>query len=142
MGQSTDAQLVYGVHLEEDVVLPWDDEEDVLDWWLKKQFGFVWDYTKTYEENRAQENAYLEKSPPPFNIAYHCHHDHPMYIATPYSGEEVDWACLVANRGYPVEVSAAALREEPETLEAIRAALTEHGIKFGKSGWFLCSMWG
>ena len=109
MGQSTDGLLIYGVALPEEVVLPWEHNEEG-EWWLKES-GYVptfqpfdgkGEYREGVDKDDPRVNAYFDERnawrkshPLPVAIHTHCSCEYPMFIVAPHDCE------ITASRGDP-----------------------------------------
>jgi hypothetical protein len=157
MSVSTDGQICYGILLDEDTDLPWDDDEfegDIDNWWTCGILGFrhsfemftpegdwiggqEWPAEKRreyYDEKQAFEESHTEL---PVRVVNYCSYDFPMYILA------IPETCNRATRGYPSTFNP----EELSITDEQRAALIEfcrtYGIEFaGEPAWYLSSCWG
>jgi len=130
MGQSTDAILVFGVHVP--------DSEDLR----YSELSFAAEGDEEFEDTicrlaGASDRSYTERNAiaeaHPLTVVSHCSGDYPMWIVGLRS------TLLRASRGYPVDFS-----NLPEVnhfhVAALREFMTEHGID-GTPTWILCSDW-
>lgn len=148
MGQSTDAEIAFGVDLGEgeDCTFPW-DAGDIEDWWRKFN-GFVnpipepeWDAERTPERD-AQVTAYFKASrdwynanPLPVDLISHCSGDYPMYILA------VPGTHTSASRGYPIKLDPNDFARNPNTIE-FREFCEKHNIEPNEEpAWLLFSTW-
>lgn len=150
MGVSTDGLLVYGISLDEDVVLPWED--DIEDWWLREvhgyeppfqlydQYGDYIDVEPTKEKVQEYHKHYREFQelhPLPVEVVRHCSYEYPMYIIS-YPG-----LTFKARRGYPEEIAPDKLLVEDVDRKIIDFC-QQYDIDIGDQTprWWLASMWG
>jgi hypothetical protein len=138
MGTSTDAELIYGVCLDD-----WDEcgyeelpfaagDEDGFEDTLARLAGAPSYGEGEFEVIYPQRKAATDASP--LMLLRHCSHDYPMYIL----GLKATYKS--ASRGGAVEFDSL---DEPsvEDVQALYAFMREHGIE-GDVKWVLCSMWG
>lgn len=160
MGVSTDAILCYGIQVEDEIPLPWDDFDDFEDWWLDvtgfepsdDYLAIDWDtysswhrdethpYRIATNENFESKNAWLKEHPCPIELVRHCSDRYPMYILA------IPGTVRQAVRGFPNKASTrfADLRWGRENPNNVLLAFAEkHDIEtVGEPAWWLCSFWG
>jgi hypothetical protein len=130
MGVSTDAIIVYGLDIGEDLHgMPFYSEE-------KDEEG--WAYDEQFEEWVKKEFG----DECPFEILIHCSYDYPMYI---FALKET---YLSASRGYSQEFDPQQLQEKltEEKKKHFTDVIEKYNIK-GENGetepsWLLFSLWG
>lgn len=157
MSVSTDGQICFGVLLDEDAELPWDNEEydhDIETWWTYKILGFKHSFELFDERGRwieprqskEVENRYFQElidfkkshEEVPYELVNCCSGDYPMYILA------IKRTCMTASRGSPEKFN-------PSELELVSqeedADLMEFCKKYEietteESSWYLSSYWG
>lgn len=151
MGVSTDGQICFGALLEEDTELPWQDRDDIEDWWEEVKgyrpnpqlFDEHGEYLNGVEPPKEQVDAWLKhkrewkkENPLPVELVNVCSAECPIYIlAVPGTG-------VSASRGYPKRIDHLDLHLVPDA-----TALIDFCRKYGISikeqiGWYLSSYWG
>ena len=155
MGQSTDAQLCYGIAFEEGTEFPWTDDKydnDIDDWWLEVQ-GYK-PTVEIYDEegdfiNRVNPgddvvNAYYNEraefrrtmKPLPVELVTHCSCDYPMHILA------VKGTLVTASRGYAEEIDVNNLGVYQEDKDALLKFCGDYGIEYETGPrWWLSSLW-
>ena len=152
MGQSTDGQLCYGLCLDDDVELPWVDEDgndELEQWWLNvNQFRPAHeiydengDYLNGQEATDQQIETYwderkqwLDAHPLPFELVNYCSGEWPMYILA------VPGTLVTASRGCPEIVSAETI--VAHDISPIVELCAKYSAHESRIGWFLSSFWG
>lgn len=118
MGQSTDAQICFGVSLDEDFEAPWDKEKydyDIGFWWIYKIKGYedpvqiyneAGEYINELPPSKEDKDRYYDTrkkfekdNPVPVEPVYHCSSNHTMWIIA------VPATVITANRGYPTRLT-------------------------------------
>lgn len=149
MGQSTDGILLFGVVFEEGFEFPWDDHDDIEDWW-REVSGFRPTFSPYTPEGEYAEGV---KSGDPRIDAYYSErrqwdaaHPLPVELVNVCSGDYPIYALAVlgtvtrARRGYPEPITRQLGDVFPEPLVEFCEA---HGIEMpGDAGWLLASYWG
>lgn len=155
MGVSTNAQICYGIMLDEDAELPWDEDfDDEYDWWLIEVLGFKrsfemftpagdWIGGKRWSEEKIkqydEEMRDFEKSNPalPITLVNYCSDDYSMYIIA------IPETCNSARRGYPEKINPSSLVVTDEQKCKLIKFCETHGIDFeDEPQWYLSSYWG
>lgn len=153
MGVSTDGQICYGIQLEEDAELPWDEthDGDIDEWWLEAS-GWVDIYKPWTAEGNyapgwteadprfaayyADRKAWVEAHPLPVEMVNCCSGDYPMWIAA------VPGTSYSASRGYPEKFFPHELMIPGDALDALREFLERYDIETdGEPAWYLSSYW-
>jgi hypothetical protein len=151
MGQSTNAEISFGIAFEEDYEFPWNGF-DIEDWW-REWCGFINSFEIYDEEGNhidgkepsaelvelyfAEQREFDKRHPLPVELVNYCSGDYPMWIIA------VTEAGRLARRGYPVAFNPAEL----VVRDAQIAALVDF-CKFydlvgeGPPSWYLSSYWG
>ena len=145
MGISTDADLYYGIQLEEGIESLWADNEKECDWeelYCAKlgvnppEKGYSDtdpttkdEYSKYWETKRNMVKNSLCK------IGMHCSYDYPMYYIT------ITESCKHARRGYPIKIPNGLVTYSTWDLELQRFCKVM-GIAYEQPSWWLSSMWG
>ena len=154
MSTSTDAILFFGVLLDEDQELPWEDSDDEFGGWFIRN-ETAWKPAKEcYDENGEHLPGVTEEDvtqywaefrdyePKHFEIVYHCSYEYPMF------GLALKDCTLRAYRGYPKVVnfgeiiSAEKALALPDDRQVLDDFIKKHGLKVSEYGWYLVSMWG
>ena len=157
MGISLDGQICFGIALDEDVKLPWDNdlfENDPKAWW-----DHVLGYTPPFElftpegewidgveapeetvsEYFAARRKFREENPPlPIVIVKHCSYEYPMYIIA------AKGTYISASRGWPKAIDWAELQSHANGC-VVTDFCVEHDIELpedSKPKWWLCSLYG
>jgi len=155
MGVSTNAQLCFGVSLEEETELPWNNDRydyDCDKWWRNIN-GFKYsvedpfdddgnwrtDISDTireelYDIRYTEEKVWDAAHPLPVEIVWHCSGDYQMYIIAARG------TLVVARRGYPESIDPASLTVSDEDRDALIGFCEQFGFD-GEPGWWLSSMW-
>ena len=152
MGVSTNGQLCYGVLFEEGFEFPWDEYDDIEDWWAKVK-GFTptvypynseGDYAEGINAKSPEIDIYHnEKSewekanPIPVELVNYCSCDYPMYILT------VPSANYYNSRGDAVGIDPTKLLDEQgEAHDILIQFLKEFEIEYeDEPCWLLSSLW-
>lgn len=158
MTQSTNAQICFGILLDDDNEFPWLDEQwndDIDGWWLYQQ-GYE-PIKQCYDENGekikgiseqdveyfwGERRSFLNNNPMPVEIVQHCSCDYPMYILA-IKGTFQD-----AGRGYPLSFKPEELIL-PEQFDGENDAnyflkywADKWGLTYtGQASWYLSSLW-
>ena len=138
MGQSTDANLYYGIQFDEDFPPPGKEED--LDWEefyamrmglppieapygneTKEMYSKYWELKRKLVENSVCK------------IGMHCSCDYPMYYVCIGKSE------TRASRGYPKVIKN--LEVEPNWDNTLREFCGLMGLKYEQPQWWLSSMW-
>ena len=150
MGQSTDAQICYGIQVEDDAELPWDEYDgDIEEWWLHKVCGYTnpfemfddngnWIGRKEFPQDKQDEyfqsrREFEATHPLPILLVRHCSGDYPMYIVA------LESTYLMARRGYPRELELNFYDGNDDTLVEFCREFNIPTV--GKTAWWLTSMW-
>jgi hypothetical protein len=158
MSTSTDAQICFGICMDEDDELPWNAEPfngDMEEWWLgvhdyKPPFDLFDEKGNflpgvTREDPRIREyfehrRQWLDQHPIPVKEVNYCSGDAPMYILA------IPSSCLTALRGYPEEFDPSALPAliSDADRQAFDAFCQEYLSDTERNGtkWWLSSYWG
>ena len=154
MGVSTDAILCFGVSLEEETELPWDDFDELEEWWVE----YVWDFSPPFEiydedgyfldginkddpiveDYYDRRNEFKEKVLPllPVEVVRHCSCNYPMHIIIP---KGVEWR---AWRGYPQKIDPTKLTVTEQQIQQLLDFCERYKIEFeGEPAWWLVSDW-
>jgi len=154
MGQSTNAQLCYGIAFDEDTEFPWHGEQfdgEIEQWW-RELLGYkpsfeIYDEDGNYlggvEPSKEKIKAYyaerdqFDKDHPslPVEVVSHCSGEYPMYILA------VPGTLQIAHRGYPEIVKPENLYVSPGRVDALVAFCNAHGIQVSPPEWWLSSNW-
>jgi hypothetical protein len=153
MGVSTDGQICYGIAFEGDFEFPWNDYDDIDEWWICGVHKFKPSF-EIYDENGGYINGkcpadadiskyygekhdFAQNHPMPVELVMHCSYDYPMYILA------VQGSRLRNSRGYPVGFSPDNLVVSDESKAALLKFCADFGIECeGEPKWLLTSMWG
>jgi len=157
MSVSTNGQICYGVLLEENSKLPWDNEEfdyDIESWWTYEVLGFKHSFelfdeqgrwieprkSKEIEDKYFQEERDFEDSHEslPYELVNYCSGDYPMYILA------IKKTCMSAKRGYPEKFD---LQDMELISQEEDSDLVEFCSKYkleiaDEPNWYLSSYWG
>jgi len=151
MGMSSDAIICFGIALEEEQEYPWDEYEEIEEWWLHEVLGYkhpfeIYDSEGNYidgirpdeatmKKYYNAESAVYNKSPLPIELVTHCSYEYPMYIVA------LPGTKLRAYRGDPKRVE---MRRVPEEEKRILTDFCDrHEIEYsGKPCWWLASLFG
>ncbi len=154
MGVSTNGQIAFGIPLEEDAELPWDDHEDGLEGWWREQTGWkepfpLWDATGNYvggvkppEEKIGKwfdyQHKWDEGNPVPIKLVNVCSGDCPMWMLAS------NGTVRKAFRGYPERFDPSELKTPEDEGRSILDFCERYGIEVdaSKVGWYLSSYWG
>jgi hypothetical protein len=139
MSVSTDAQLYYGIQLDEGFTFPWynEEEDDIPEWtdvFCRKHgieisnydtFDQYWDAKSTlmYEKLRC-------------NIDSHCSGDYPMYYVCIKETE------ILASRGYPQEIDHEHFLVRSYWDQQLKDFCELMELPYSKPSWWLSSYWG
>lgn len=155
MGQSTDAQLCYGIAFDEGTEFPWTDDKydnDIDDWWLTIQ-GFkptveIYDEEGNWlngvsRDDKAVGAYYNERAefrrtmkPLPVELVTHCSCDYPMHILA------VKGTLVTASRGHAEEIDVNMLGVWPRDEAALLNFCDDYGIEYETGPrWWLSSLW-
>jgi len=151
MGQSTDANICYGIPFEEGTEFPWDNEPfdgDFEEWYLREVSKFKPSF-EIYDENGEylngirpsqeiidkyfdEQREIVKNNKCPVEVFTHCHHECPMYIIGIRGTEQT------ANRGYPLELQE--ITKQDPTI--ITDFCKKYNIKYTEEPkWLLYSYW-
>jgi len=141
MSISTDGQLSFGIALEEDIELPWnnENENDIDDWWVYNVLKFKHSVSdRTVSEYFDEKFKFLKKNPLPIKLVYHCSYDSPMFILA------VIDKSFEASRGYPKEIKPENLTISQEEISILNNFVEKFNIEIGEEipRWWLSSIWG
>lgn len=114
MGTSTDANLCFGVVIEEMQDTPWDDVDMSAEEW--------------FEDNVDEEN-------PPVALVNYCSDSHPVYILA------VPRTVITASRGYPVHIDVKSLEVSKDDILRLENFCEQHNISYEEPRWWLSSYW-
>lgn len=131
MGQSTDGEISFGYIFEEGFEFPWDQYDDIEDWWRDVN-GFAPTFYPYNEEGghkpgvtKDQIDAYFDEKREwvknnsfPVQLVNYCSGECPMYILA------VPGSVLTANRGYPKVITEMTVTNEQ------KAALLDFCVKY------------
>lgn len=149
MGQSTNAEISFGIAFEEDYEFPWSGE-DIGDWW-RNQSGFKHSFEIYNDEGNyidgkepsaevvsrylAEQWEFDKLHPLPVELVNYCSGDYPMYIiSVPQVGR-------LARRGYPVTFQPSDLVVTDEQVKTLIEFCKNAGLE-GEPSWYLSSYWG
>lgn len=157
MGVSTDGQICYGILIDEEEGLPWENEEfdwTIENWWRKLQ-GFQssapilddeGNYLNGVEPTEEQEAFYFKERkafdqahplPLAFESVNVCSGNNPEYILA------IPDTCLTANRGYPKSFAPGQLVVSEESRAALVKFCQDYEIATdGEPKWWLSSYYG
>lgn len=154
MGQSTNAQLCYGIAFDEDTEFPWHAEQfdgEIEQWWREllgykpsfELFNEDGDWLDGVMPPNEQIEAYFaerkkfDKDHPalPVEVVPHCSCEYPMYILA------VPGTLKTAYRGSLTIVVPGNLWVSPDAVDALIAFCNAHGIEVSQPEWYLSSMW-
>ena len=157
MGQSTDAQICYGVSLDEDFEAPWYKEKydyDIELWWIYKIKGYI-DPVQIYNEagnyinelppSKEDEDKFYESrkrflkdNPVPIDAVYHCSNEYQMWILA------IPGTVISANRGCPTEFHPLQLAFTIKDYKKLMDFCKLIGVEATdeNTGWWLSSWWG
>lgn len=134
MGTSTDAIVCFGVRLGEDEILPWQDYDEIDDWWADMN-GFMYD--SGGENIYSQQREFLKENPLPVELVWHCSDNSPMYILA------VPGTAITAHRGYPRILNPTEMTAKitSKSIAAFVAFIAEHGLNTEDNSpeWYLAS---
>ncbi len=155
MGLSTDGEISYGVRLEDDVELPWDEEYggDIDNWWLYEVLEYI-ETESPFDENgeykngvrdealikrwRNEKSAFEDSHPKcPYQLVNVCSGDYPNYILA------ISGTVKTANRGYPKQFNPSALIVTSEQTQALIDFCKKYKIQTeAEPSWYLSSYMG
>lgn len=151
MTVSTDGQICFGVLLEKDHKLPWDNGD--YDGWIESWWMDVQGYKRPFEifnesgnyiggmkppEDKRREyydhqHTFEKAHPLPIKLVNYCSGDYPMYIlAVPGNSKR-------ASRGYPESFDPAELTVTQEEVDALLQFCDDYGIEHDEPKWWLSS---
>ncbi len=148
MAPSTNGQLCFGILLEEETELPWDDDKYdhcVTEWWRDTN-GFPEYKEESFEDGEwrgedfdewlKRRRAFDATCPCPVELVNCCSDSYEMWIVA------VPRTCKSACRGYPEEFDPAELTVTPEEAATLVAFCETHKIEYqGNPQWLLSSYW-
>jgi len=151
MGQSTNAEISFGIAFEEDYEFPWSGEDNDIETWWREQNGFTHSFELFDDEGNyiagkepsaelvelyfAEQREFDKRHPLPVELVNYCSGDYPMWIiAVPYVGE-------LARRGYPVTFVPSELTVSDAQVKALVDFCKNVGLE-GEPSWYLSSYWG
>lgn len=112
MSTSTDAILLYGLEIPEDIMGP------------GIETGALYDF---YEKHYNKEEYGV-------NLICHCCDDYPMYMAA------ISESVITSSRGYPEAVHN--LKKKPDWDEKLLEFAKKYKLRDKTPQWWLCSWWG
>lgn len=153
MGMSTDGQVCYGVVFDDGYEFPWDDYDDIEEWWLKKVNKFkpsveIWNSEGNYiggvrppeavvDAYYTEKKKFAESVPLPVELVNYCSADYPCYMLA------VPSTVRTASRGNPTKLSPESLQVKPSEIAALTEFCEKYGLTFIEGpDWFLTSYWG
>ena len=153
MGVSTDGIVCYGICLDEDQELPWEEcYDDIEEWWIREILGYenpfeIYDEDGEYidgikppkEKFGQYYDAYFafkKDNPLPVKLVQHCSDEYPMYILA------LPRTVTRASRGYPEPISTSPMLSQDCAM--LVNFCDRHGIDIAEKrlGWWLASYWG
>jgi len=143
MGTSTNANIFYGILLDEEQELPWglssdeeDKPEDVEEWWLNLH-GIKRDDLEQWNDWRERVNKHLAHNPIPFEEVNYCSEEYPMIaLAVPRT-------VITATRGDPTTIEQWDFVCSAGELLHFAANIKKLGIvEMPTPRWYLSSYWG
>ena len=153
MGTSTNANICYGIVLEDGYECPWDGlyEGDIEAWWLAER-GFkhsfeIFDADGNYLEGAPasddaisnyfqEERAFQKANPIPVELVNYCSNDFPMYVIA------VPGTVVTALRGNPTPFNPDNLLCNFDAEQAFLAFCKHYDFPESRPGWVLSSYWG
>jgi len=140
MVTSTNANIGYGIILEEGYNFPWDKKKYdrcYLTWWrkinkFKNPYEWKVDHAKAFDF----EGKWEEKFPIPFEVENYCSDECEMFALL------VPGTTLVARRGYPETFNPNELKVPEESLNRFIKFLKDYKIDYIELKWLLFSYWG
>jgi len=155
MGVSTDAIICFGIPVEEDAELPWDDncDGDIEAWWREKVLGYKSPFEIFDEDGNwmngveapqekidawyAHRKEFDASSPKlPIRLVMHCSGEYPMWIIAD------EKAGMSARRGYVERIDVNQFHITPGRIEAIKKFVADYDIPtIGDADWYLVSLW-
>jgi len=152
MGVSTDGIIAFGVMCEEGTEFPWDDFDDVSEWWLTTSgyvptlhpFTKLGEYAEGWTEQDSRLDIYFaerrgweKEHPIPVEVVNYCSHNAPMFAIC------IPGTLICCTRGYPKAFDVEALRVTEEEVGSLLAFLDEYNIESDRNPqWLLMSFWG
>ena len=150
MGVSTDANICYGIFLDEDYEYPWGDEWEET-WWRETACGYRppfelfnerGDWIDGKEPDKEIVSEYFDHQrnfekahPMPFELVNYCSGEFPMCILA------VPGTVTRASRGYPKEINPLRLVVSSSFLLPFEEFCKEFGFS-GERKWWLSSYYG
>lgn len=141
MGVSTNAILVFGIDLGEELPESWikseDEDEFDFDNYLAEKAGHPpWREDMSEPERQLRwKNIREIVGSSPVSLLIHCSCDYPMYILA-VNGTEIS-----ASRGYPEEILDSNLSVDQVRIQKFKEWVINSGIGWSEPKWYLCSMW-
>ena len=151
MSSSTDGTICFGVMIDDETELPWDESGDWEVWWRKVNgykppfeiFDKNGNYLDGKEPAEGKVDEYFDsqekwdkKNPFPVELVNACSDSAPVWILA------VKESCLTASRGFPEVFSPLKLMATPKEVEDLMAFCKKYKIKTkGKTVWYLSSYW-
>lgn len=137
MGQSTDAILCWGIHIDEYGV-PWEDKAEELgqdDPYSDEAIACV-----IADQKLSRGGVVKTLKDHHIELVTHCHHEGPMYILA------LEGTVKTAHRGYPQTINFEALSQifDAKMLLKFQEAVVKLGLGIDdntKGRWILCSYW-
>jgi hypothetical protein len=133
MSVSTDANLYYGIQLEEGINLPWADIDYWEDFYIKKMGYEHSGPSKEFIKFWNIKNCLLNEQP--CAISSHCSCEYPMYYIYIKESE------LYASRGYPCEIPEGHLYTKAVWNRQLEEFCKIMELPYSKPSWWLSSMW-
>lgn len=122
MGVSNDAQLIFGIDMEEfsDFLEDYDGDFDSFVAQKEELAPSIefWEYLKTY----------------PVSWEMHCSYEYPMYILS------IPGYQITASRGYPDIITAERLLVPQEKIDSMKTWCEKYNVPWVEPKWLLCSM--
>jgi hypothetical protein len=149
MGISTDANVSFGIEVEEGFEFPWGEAWDIENWLMEK-LGYKPPHTHLYDDQHCRTKEWNEKqSNENWDHKHKWEEDNiPIEFVNTCSGDEPMWIIAVPGtvqtvyRGYPMPLNL----KEPNTEAVSRFLdfLNEHGLplKETEPRWYLSSFYG
>lgn len=139
MGTLTDANIGFGIEMEEGCEFPWDEEGDwdgcYILWW-----EYINNYENPYDWNTKEyyqfKKEWDEKNPIPFSLENCCSRECAIYVLC------VAETVKCASRGYPEYFNPHELEVNPDLLIKFKEFIKKYEISDDEPKWLLFSYWG
>lgn len=132
MGVSTNAVLVFGIDIGEDLPEFLEDFDGDFDDFLADYSGLP----KWGEEGHDFDKTVAWNNDFPVELVQHCSYEYPMYILAVRGTEST------ARRGYAAEIDVASMQIDNVKILQLKNFCEQYNIEWQEPKWLLCSMWG